>query len=211
MAIEGKRGCGYRKVGGMYFVGTGIAVGCHRLPFPLNVCPVCGAGIHFSRGYTWIQADKLFGICEPLESCACLAAVRESGLICPVCDPPADRAGLLWVGQAYYSPGSFIAEALEMGVSKRIAQVPREFKVGETWVYLAHKHAVTNQSDLGFGSDTAESNSTPGIFYAFRPQRIEKLIRKSDASDETIEALKKRGITAIVIPDGDPDHDPEGE
>jgi hypothetical protein len=195
----------------MYLVGTGIAVGCHRLPIPLDVCPVCNAGIHFSRGYTWIEPRPLLGLCEAVESCHCLAAIRETGLVCPVCDPPAGRAGLLWVGQQYYSPTSFVVEALEMGVSKRIAQVPREFKVGETWVYLAHKHAVTNQSDLGFESGSDESNSGPGIFYAFRPQRIEKLIRKSDATDETIEKLKKRGITAVVVPDGDPDHDPKGE
>lgn len=34
MASETKRGCGYRKVGGMYLVGDYIRVPCDRLPFP---------------------------------------------------------------------------------------------------------------------------------------------------------------------------------
>ena len=209
MAIEGKRGCGYRKIGGLYLVGTGMAAVCHRLPFPLDVCPVCGAGIHFSRGFTWVEPRSLLGICPTAGSCKCPVD------ICPVYHPPAGRAGLLWVGQKYYSPESFVREAEQMGVSKRIAQVPREFKVGETWIYLAHKHAVTNRTiektDLGFGVETDNPDSGPGIFYAFRPQHIEKLIRESDATDETIEKLNKRGITPVIVPDGDSDHDPKGE
>ena len=47
------------------------------------------------------------------------------------------------------------------------------------------------------------------IFYAFRPQRVEMLIWESEATSENLEKLKKRGITPIVVPDGDPDHDPK--
>lgn len=45
-----------------------------------------------------------------------------------------------------------------------------------------------------------------GIFCAFIPKRIEKLIKESEATPETLEALKKRNITAIPVPDDDPDH-----
>jgi len=45
-----------------------------------------------------------------------------------------------------------------------------------------------------------------GIFCAFRPQRIEKLIRESDATPEELKKLEKRGITPIKVPDNDPDH-----
>ena len=61
MAIEEKRGCGYRQVGGIYLVGDGLAIGCDRLPFPLGACPACGAGIHFTRSITEIDAIQLFG------------------------------------------------------------------------------------------------------------------------------------------------------
>jgi hypothetical protein len=55
--IEHKRGCGYRKPGGMYLVSLGIGRDCGKLPIPLTVCPCCGAGIKFSRGFTWISDE----------------------------------------------------------------------------------------------------------------------------------------------------------
>jgi len=59
MAQESKRGCGYRKVGGLYLVGDGIFVPCDRLPYLLETCPVCGHGIHFTRSMTEINPLKL--------------------------------------------------------------------------------------------------------------------------------------------------------
>jgi len=47
-----------------------------------------------------------------------------------------------------------------------------------------------------------------GVFYAFKPQRVELLIWKSQAVPEYLEDLAKRNITPIIIPDGDVDHDP---
>jgi len=45
MAIKAKRGCGYRKIGGLYLVGNYIPVACDRLPMPIGACPVCGQGL----------------------------------------------------------------------------------------------------------------------------------------------------------------------
>lgn len=45
-----------------------------------------------------------------------------------------------------------------------------------------------------------------GIFYAFRPQRLELLLKQSEATAERIEQEKKRGVTVIAVPDNDPDH-----
>ena len=53
------------------------------------------------------------------------------------------------------------------------------------------------------------SREFPGVFYAFRPQRIEKLIWQKDASEGNLEELERRGITPVIIPDGDLDHDPK--
>lgn len=218
MAVEGKRGCGFRKVGGLYLVGTGIAVGCHRLPFPLHVCPTCGAGIKFSRGFTWIKPRDLFGLCFGSEIgdnrnlggpdvCTC-------GPNCPMCSPDIEPAGLMWVGEKYYTPDSFIEEGVKMGISKRIASLAREFKLGATWVYLAHKKAIPVQKRLLPGENgTAEKGekATSAIFYAFRPTRIEKILTESQATDEEKEKLAKRGITPVIVPDDDLDHNPKGE
>ena len=214
MAVEAKRGCGYRKVGGTYLVGDGIAVGCHRIPFRLDVCPTCGAGIKFSRGFTWIKPRDLFGLCfgseisergNPVkpENCTCDSR-------CPMCSPSIEPAGLMWVGHKYYSPKSFAQEAAEQGVSKRIATLPHGFKIGKTWVYLAHKKGAPKQKMLaGELADGTKEEADPAIFYAFQPARIEKIITESQATDEEKEKLAKRGITPVVVPDDDPDHNPK--
>ena len=38
-------------------------ISCHRLPLNIPVCPVCGQGIKFTRGFTWINPGKIFGDC----------------------------------------------------------------------------------------------------------------------------------------------------
>lgn len=53
------------------------------------------------------------------------------------------KAGLMWVGEKFYkTPEVFVAEGVTMGFSKRIKAVPRGFKVGETYVLLAHPKAI---------------------------------------------------------------------
>ena len=184
MSVEQKRGCGYRKVGGLYLCGSGIPMACDRLPFPIEYCPVCGAGIKFTRGFTWIDWDKFAG---QHKDC------KDKHLMCYLCVPNVHPQpyGLLWVGEAYYSPVSFIEEALEMGVSKRIPFIPKELKLGVTVILFAHKK-VTDEK--------------PGVFYAFKPTAIEMPIWESELTEEKREELSKRGIVPVVIPDGDLDH-----
>lgn len=196
MAIETRRGCGFRKVGALYLCGSGITISCDRLPFPIEYCPVCGSGIKFTQGFTWIDWLEFAGIHD---SC------KDKHLMCSVCVPNIHPQpyGLMWVGEAYYSPEHFIKEALEMGVSKRIAFIPKELKLGETVVLLAHKKAI------GRFDEEAVWQDYPGIFYAFKPTTIEMPIWKSELTDEKVEELTKRGITPISIPDGDVDHSDE--
>src|SRR6516162_7484212 len=100
MAVEARRGCGYRKVGGLYLVSGILSEPCHRLPLELHVCATCGQGVKQTRGWTWVQADKLFGG-------GCKGGVVRSGQYecspahcksCPVCFPQlmGERQGLLW-------------------------------------------------------------------------------------------------------------------
>jgi len=65
------------------------------------------------------------------------------------------------------------------------------------------KEAHTNQPRL---LETEKVSKALGIFCAFIPKRVEKLIWESQATPEELEKLEKRGITPVLIPDGDADH-----
>jgi hypothetical protein len=45
-----------------------------------------------------------------------------------------------------------------------------------------------------------------GVFCGFIPQAIEQLIWESEATKERLAELEKRGITPVIVPDGDKDH-----
>lgn len=178
---ESKRGCGYRKKGGMYFVSEGIAAPCDKLPIPLHVCQYCHAGFKQTRGYTWISS-QLFANAPCKGKCA----------TCPMSIPD-QQMGLMWVGEKFYSTADhFTREANAMGVSKRISQVPKNFIVGETWIALAHPkaiHKVEKGGKIIFG---------PGIFRAFKPSAIEYVITGKETIKE-LEALEKRGFTLVDV------------
>ena len=214
MSIEAKRGCGFRKVGGLYLCGEYIHVPCDRLPLPLTTCPVCGQGIKVGRGFTQINPYRLWGIHE---NC------RDHFYPCKVCQPKDEPAYIMGVGEKYYkTPDDFTREAWEMGVSKRIPFVPKELKLGETVIYLAHPKACEVREPVAMQQamaileeartkqprllETERVEKSPGIFTAFIPQRIEKLIWESQATPEELEKLDKRGIKPVIVPEGDRDH-----
>ena len=67
MAVEQKRGCGYRKVGGLYMVtDPGTLTLCDRMTIKLEPCEHCEAmgfscGFKPARGWTWVMPEKLLG------------------------------------------------------------------------------------------------------------------------------------------------------
>lgn len=197
MAVEPRRGCGYRKVGGLYLVCKGSGMPCDRLPIPLTVCPTCSAGFKQTRGWTWINVVGLTGGVH--RNCA-------DQFPCPLCMATSDmgRAGLLWIGERFYAtPAAFTYEADQLGISRRVKAVPRGFELGKTWVLLAHPKAIT-LADVE-GDDAL--HYAPGIFRVFKPTAVEKLITGSQSRDATVTAeLQKQGITPVVVPDGDRDH-----
>lgn len=218
MAVEQKRGCGFRKVGGLYLVSDGIMSICDRLPYQLCVCPVCGEGLQPTRSMKKINPKKLFGDHDDM-NCNCNSW-------CVMCFPPDEPHYMMGVGKGPYpTPEHFVVEGLAQGVSKRIKSIPKNFIIGKTWVYLSHplaimvnvpfpvqyaRNYVNSQSDGAQlhipDIELPETERQPGIFAVFRPKRIEKLIWASEATEETIEKLEKRGITPVIIPDGDKDH-----
>jgi hypothetical protein len=93
MACEPKRGCGYRKVGGLYLIGGKLGAPCWKMPILMQVCPTCAAGIKQSRGWQWIDP-------RPWLKGKCLAG----DAVCPAADPEflGDRVGLIWIGAQFY-------------------------------------------------------------------------------------------------------------
>jgi hypothetical protein len=221
MAVEAKRGCGYRKVGGTYLVGGGIGVPCDRLPFELGICPCCNAGFKPSLGWTWIRPGLLFqgkhylkigDYPDPkFQAELCLEAEDHS---CWLCADPGkfEKAGLIWIGGGFYkSPADFLKEGVAMGFSRRINSIPRGFKIGETPVLLAHRktieRAVTPEDiELNPKLKGELLASFPGIFYVWIPQFIEKIFKESDRDSEAVKDAEKRGIRPVFVPDNDRDH-----
>jgi hypothetical protein len=96
-------------------------------------------------------------------------------------------------------------EAHSMGVSKRVPAVPKELKLGETWVYLVHRKGIeTGERD----PKTGKMKYKMAIFAAFIPQAIEMPVWESELTEERKTELEKRGITPVPIKDGDKDHAP---
>ena len=191
MAVEAKRGCGYRKVGGLYLISLGGGRACGKMPIRAEVCPTCDQGIKQRRGSGWIDPVPLFG------------ERKCHGGDCSTC-PMGDHTdqlgpvGIIWIGAKYYTPESFLAEAARMGISRRVGAVPKGLHLGETWVLLAHPKVRFGPDDVG-----------PGLFYLMRPIRLEKIVTATQSRDtEEMAKLAKRGITPVVVPDDDPDHNP---
>ena len=209
MAVEARRRCGHRKVGGKYLVAGKLGMPCCKMPIVIEKCPCCDAGIKQSRGWTWIDP-------RPFLTGECTSDVVRSikdlnGIFyCPAADPAAmgAKVGLLWVGEKFYpTPGDFIAECDELGLSKRIKSIPHGFKVGESWVFLAHPKVKW----IVDAEKSTEGNPVykwvPGIFRIFKPTAVEQIITQSQSEDaEFMAKLAKQNITPVIVPDNDPDH-----
>ncbi len=235
MAVEKKRGCGYRKVGGLYMVSGNLGRACGRLPLELHVCPVCTAGIKQTRGWQWVKPAQLLADAKPCAEPGRLATQSSVGCItCPAGNLASlgEKCGLIWVGGTFYPEADdFMREAASMGVSRRIPAVPKDFKLGETWVLVAHPKAVTRTVPWGECTDeerTAhraqlEAGGFPvpesfddfhlvqvtrkGVITMFKPVAIEKIVTVSQSADfEAMKTLEAKGITPVVVPDDDPDH-----
>jgi hypothetical protein len=165
--VEKQRGCGFRKPGAMYFVGESAFSECCKLPYELLVCRCCGHGHKPSRGFSWIMSDIFFpGDCRQKKFCI----LSCQGI----------QMGLMWVGEKYYhKPADFTREALAIGISKRIAQIPKEFQIGKTFIALAH-------------------HRTHAVFMVFRPTAIEYVVTGTE-TDEQLEKLAKRGLTLVKV------------
>jgi hypothetical protein len=207
-SVESARGCGYRKAGGYYLVAPDLSEPCERLPLELDRCPHCGQGVGPARGFTWITPAVLFpaethGSYEHNARCPLGLSTSEVGIGNPFVHRTGERAGLIWVGVLYYPTAeSFMEEAVRMGVSRRIQKPPRNFKVGEHWIYLGHAKAFSLQEYVrdaaGNSVNTGGAEWHPGVITLFKPTELEYIV-KGDETDEEIEALEKRGISPVKV------------
>jgi hypothetical protein len=99
------------------------------------------------------------------------------------------RCGLLWIGEKHYkTPDAWRKEARVMGISRRVKAVPKGFELGKTWVLVAHRKAITNP----------DGSFTPGIFQAFKPEAVEKIMTGNE-SDEEVEKLIEHGYSPVLV------------
>jgi hypothetical protein len=227
VSVEGERGCGRRKPGGLYLVSGQLSEPCPLLPIPLDRCPHCGQGIGPARGWTWITPGVLVpaqkhGSSDHNDACpfgteSPFAQYGGDGHVnfANTGHRMGDRAGLIWIGEKFYpTPEAFMAEAAAMGVSRRVKAVPRGFEVGRDWVILAHRKAVPVRvidkataismspipGGVGLNASIDEEHPefTPGIITAFKPTAIEYVV-KGNETEEEIAALEERGIQPVEV------------
>jgi co-chaperonin GroES (HSP10) len=180
-SVEGKRGCGYRKAGGMYLVCSGEGRTCGKLPMALEPCEQCEAlgvkcRLEQSRSWTTVNIDKLFASRECVTERVPAGFEEEIRSLekCSSCPLQGDMGigGLLWVGElkgskhgGYPTPEAFMEEADRMGISKRLPlkSIPKELRDKDgnfRWVLLAHPKTIEGECDrccspmpIGVGHD----------------------------------------------------------
>jgi hypothetical protein len=229
VTTEAERGCGYRRKGGLYLMGGGLSASCDRLPVPIVPCGCCGWEPQQLRSHAMVPGRWLgshftaHDICTPLRGFD--PSDPESGYRLtvhltepcrdhfvfggqdPICEASAEPRLLMWVGRQHYTPGEFSAEATRLGVSKRIAEIPKGMVLGKTWALLAHPDACYEPVSWAFHwlLGDGEIGTAPGVFSAFVPRRVELILAESEATAERIAEEKARGVDVVIIPDGAPD------
>lgn len=184
--VEQKRGCGYRKPGGLYVMGGKLAKACGVLPIELSVCPCCSGGIKQTRSMSFISSQLIES-----KQCDKLGCGKT-------CEPFASQKefGLMWVGTAHYPNASdFRQEAARIGVSKRIPFIPKKLIVGVTWILLAHPKAISHFDPK---DEKEPIKFKKGVFSAFLPDRIEYVVKGTETEKE-LNNMESRGITLVKV------------
>lgn len=198
MAVEQRRGCGFRKAGGLYIVCDGLGEACERLPIPIKPCVVCGEQIKQTRSFQWAQTAFLLSRANP-----CMQ--YENCGRCVICNPELlksedGKVGFIWIGEQFYPTAQdWFKEAKEQGISRRIAALPKGFRIGETWVFAAHPKALV----------MALGEPEPAVVHVFKPNRIELIVTPSMKQEEWVQEYVKKGVTLVEVPEDDRDHAPK--
>lgn len=183
---------------------AGVAAPCRGLPIPLERCPVCDEGIKPTRSFAWIDAKKLFeGFRDTLNDCSLCGWMLPENADCTVRNYTRlnDRDLLIWAGTQHYpEPFDFLEEAMRLGVSSRVPGMPKGAEPGKTWLFAAHRKAISRPSE-----DGKKDVFVPGVIVVARLKAVERIVT-DDTPDEDLEKLVKQGLTPVVVPKSDKDH-----
>jgi len=145
--VEGRRGCGYRKVGGLYLISDGPVGTCGRLPILDKICDHCDRNyLDFTRNMMWIGSKVIKALAQECPT----PSYCESCGVQSVIDDVKGRHVLLWVGAMFYpTPGHFIAEAQRTGVywSHALAEFRSAIEAAGFEI-VAAREAYRGNSDL---------------------------------------------------------------
>lgn len=214
--METERGCGWRQIGGIYLVDDGGSVQCDGLPVELKTCPCCEFKVKQSRSMQAVHAGYLGGLMrghdchEDFDGCPLcyFSCYYHAQKLLPVKEQK--KLGvptefyLMFVSKEFYTPESFVAEAVKQGISKRISpnSLPKNFRVGHDWVFLAHKEVPfrgdLSREECDMGMLQAEPEFKRAIFYAFKPKRLELLLWKGTDA-QTIADYEQAGYAVVLI------------
>lgn len=231
-ANEIERGCGHRKIGGVYAIGGKPTAPCGGLPVFLRPCKTCGQTINFARNFQWIPRKFIHDNRNPE------APIPEESPFCTICRDtvfdarcePTDRVGVIWIGEQFYkTPEVFMAEAQQNGICRRLSSIPRGLVPGKTLVFFAHQKVGADRCEccgIVDGESGAERITrqnackvcggkgelpVAGLFSAFIPEKFEMVVDAEMAEEKWVERLVKRhtnevtGESALdlVLVDGD--------
>jgi hypothetical protein len=103
----------------------------------------------------------------------------------------------MWVGSRYYSrPSDWVAEAVALGVSKRLPGLIRglveRIKDRTLVCYVAHPAAIWGSQELVF------DEARPGIIAAFRPTAVELVVTEAMARERQVWA-QRTGVQLRVV------------
>jgi hypothetical protein len=109
-----------------------------------------------------------------------------------------DRAGLMWIGEKYYTPREFVREARSVGISKKVASIPKGFEFGKDIIFLAHRKAIVEYDD-------DDVSFAPGVFMNFKPDWVDIIIDNNNDIPARAIALKKKFGDAARLVKVEPD------
>lgn len=209
-----ERGCGWRHEGGMYLTGAADMLECYMLPFALNECACCGQRVKLTRGLQKVNVRRLTQDAEcssPTSACQ-LCLIKRT-----------EDAWLIGVGHKHYKTrDAYLREAIEMGISKRIAQIPRGFEVGKSVILIGYPKVFTDYVPEGAVDKPIEidddapqqglpmidvysettgrmvAKDIPGVICLFVPQRIEYVVAGNE-TEEYLESLVARNVTLVRV------------
>lgn len=211
-----KRGCGFRRQGFYLRTDPAQIMECGKFPLMLKECECCGLKIKLTRSLQKINVQRLFQNVDcdnPRQSCrGCL--INRTGF-----------GYLISIGHKHYpSRDDFRREAIEMGISKRIAfPLPRDFKVKESVVLLGHPKVFTDlvpedsieiehaeidedsvQTKLPMIVSPAKTTGKlvakdiAAVVMMFVPSRIEYVVNDTEP-EEYLEQLSTQGVTLVRV------------